>query len=379
MCFIKGLDAFWKSLLQYFFPIYIWIIAYMVVLMYRHTNIHQRFPRISKLLGKPTHVLVTFLLMSYTKFARTIIDAMQFSTLTSYPSNSKDIVWALDGNVSYFRGKHVVLFILALFATIASLFFSMHILIMSFKNNVLACKHELAQPEEVNQIQGELDAEDDYEQGWKATCLALVHRCKTFFDIPLPLHDALFAPHNNKHKYWLGLMLFVRVALLILFTATSDGNQNLNLFILLFVVTALLLYLAWNSVYNVRCIQMLEGLALANMVFCSGGMIYANLENNEVWKSAIACISVGIAFLQFLGIVIHCIVRQCIKNFKWQIPTTVMVTPITNIEQVDSSHETEQLLSINDWRETGINNTNGDSINDECEPLLAHAAPLKLK
>ena len=307
-------------------------------------------------------MLVTFLLMSYTKFARTIIDAIQFSTLTSYPSNSKDIVWALDGNVSYFRGKHVVLFILALFATIANLFFSMHILIMSFKNNVLACKHELAQPEEVNQIQGELDAEDDYEQGWKATCLALVHRCKTFFDIPLPLHDALFA-------------------LLILFTATSDGNQNLNLFILLFVVTALLLYLAWNSVYNVQCIQILEGLALANMVFCSGGMIYANLENNEVWKSAIACISVGIAFLQFLGIVIHCIVRQCIKNFKWQIPTTVMVTPITSIEQVDSSHETEQLLSVNDWRETGINklNTNGDSINDECEPLLAHAAPLKLK
>ena len=76
--------------------------------------------------------------------------------------------------------------------------------------------------------------------------------------------------------------------------------------------------------------------------------------------------------------VIHCIVRKCFKNFKLQIPTKiVVVTPITDIEQVDSSHKTEQLLSISDWHETGINNANGDSINDECEPLLAHAAPLK--
>ena len=101
------------SLLQYIFPVYIWIISYMVVLLYRHTNIHQRFPCIAKLLGKPTHVLVTFLFASYTKFARTIIDALWYSTLTSYPSNSKDIVWALDGNVSYFRDKHGILLILA--------------------------------------------------------------------------------------------------------------------------------------------------------------------------------------------------------------------------------------------------------------------------
>ena len=382
MCFIKGLDAFWKSLLQYIFPIYIWLIVYMVVLMYRHTNIHQRFPRISNILGKPTHVLVTFLLMSYTKFARTIIDALQFSTLTNYPSNSKEIVWALDGNVRYFRGKHIVLFILALFATTVSLFFAMLVLIMGFKNNMLAYKHKFTQilkPDRkvVNQIQGELNAEDNYEEGFKATCLAQVHRCKSFiFDIPLPLHDALFALHNNKHKYWLGLMLFVRVALLILFTATSDVNQNLNLFVLLLVATVLLLYLAWNNVYNDRYVQMIEGLALGNMVFCSGGMIYANLQNNEAWKSAIACISAGIAFVQFLGIIVHCTFKQCFKNFKQQIPTQIVaIAPTSDIEEVDSSQNPDQLLNINDWRETGM--ANGNGVDSECEPLLAHAAPFK--
>ena len=155
---------------------------------------------------------------------------------------------------------------------------------MGFKNNVLACKHGLVEKRKTNheadnQIQGELNAEDDYEQGWKDAFLAQVHHCKSFFDIPLPVHDALFAPHNSKHiKYWLGLMLFIRVALLILFMAISDANQNLNLFILLFVATLLLLYLAWNNVYSNRYIQMLEGLALGNIAFFGGGMIYANLK-----------------------------------------------------------------------------------------------------
>ena len=394
MCFIKGLDAFWKSLLQYIFPIYIWLIVYMVVLMYRHTNIHQRFPCISNILGKPTHVLVTFLLMSYTKFARTTIDALQFSTLTNYPSNSKEIVWALDGNVRYFRGKHIVLFILALFATTVSLFFAMLVLIMGFKNNMLACKHKFTQIRKsdrkvVSQIQGELNAEDNYEEGFKSTCLQpkyIVVRassltCHYHFMMlsllpqqqPLPLHDALFALHNNKHKYWLGLMLFIRVALLILFTATFNVNQNLNLFVLLLVATVLLLYLAWNNVYNDQCVQMMEGLALGNMVLCSGGMIYANLQNNEAWKSAIACISAGIAFVQFLGIIVHCTFRQCFKNFKYRIPTQIVAVTLTSdIEEVDSSQNLEQLLNINDWHETGW--ANGDG---ECEPLLAHAAPLK--
>ena len=162
-------------------------------------------------------------------------------------------------------------------------------------------------------------------------------------------------------------MLFIRVALLILFTATSDVNQNLNLFILLLVATLLLLYLAWNNVYSDRYIQMLEGLALGNIVFFGGGMIYSNLENNEAWKSAIACISVGIAFLQFLGIVVHCIIKQCVQNFNRQISTlqTTAAVSVSAVEQRNSPQE--QLLRFSDWSETADCDDDGN----ECEPLLA--------
>ena len=279
-------------------------------------------------------------------------------------------MWALDGSVEYFRSKHIVLFILALFAVIASLLFSILILIMGFKNNLVNCKCRLSQIQatyEFDQIQGEVDAEEDFEQGWKAICLAQLHRCKSIFNLPLPLHDALFAPLNNKHKYWLGLLLFVRVALLVLFSTTSDVQRKLNLFILLLVATVLLLYLAWNNVYNDRRIQMLEGLALANVVFFSSGMFYTNLET---WKSVIACTSIGIAFVQFLGILFHCIIEQCFKN--QLVPTqAVAAAPIHDVEQADSPQG--QLLDTSDWFETQINDANGDGVDDEREPLLAHA------
>ena len=38
-CFIKGIDAFYKSMLQYTFPVYIWIIAGVIIVLYRYVNV----------------------------------------------------------------------------------------------------------------------------------------------------------------------------------------------------------------------------------------------------------------------------------------------------------------------------------------------------
>ena len=362
MCFIKGLDAFWKSFLQYVFPIYIWIIAYVVVLVYRHTNIHQHLPSYaSKLLGNSTHVLITFLLMSYTKFARTIINALRFSKLACYPSCAVEFVWALDGNVHYLSSKHVVLFTLALLAMIASFLSSTFIFIVGLKSGMLmSCQCDFSRiirkREALDQtyLLGEVHTDDDHELAWRAKCTSRIHRCKKIFDIPLPLQDALFAPFNKNHKYWPGLMLFVRVALLILFTTTSDVSHDMNLFILLLVASLLLLYLTWNRVYSDQYIQMLEGLALGNIVLCSGGMIYANVVNREMWKSVVSCTTIGIAFIQFVGIIAHRIIRHCLKK-------QVVTHPTISAAQIDQGEEhdrngssQEQFLSASDWCESGI-------------------------
>ena len=131
--------------------------------------------------------------------------------------------------------------------------------------------------------------------------------------------------------------------------------------------------------YGDRYVQILEGLTLGNLVFCSSGMIYANLENNQAWKSEVTCISIGIAFLQFLGIVVHCIFRHCVQNFRQQTPTQAAacaIAPIniSAVEQTRSSSQ-ERLLSFSDWYETA----NGEDAS-ESEPLLANnsAPPLTI-
>ena len=153
-CFINGLDAYWKSLLQYCFPIYIWIIAYIVILMYRHTNINHRFLFLRRLFGNPTDVLVTFIFLSYTKFVRKIEHSFGFAILTSLPDNSTEIVWGLDGNIKYCRGRHIFMFVSALFVLVACLAYSVYILRIGLKNNnisaVCTCNHFLTSRQHVD-------------------------------------------------------------------------------------------------------------------------------------------------------------------------------------------------------------------------------------
>ena len=86
-------------------------------------------------------------------------------------------------------------------------------------------------------------------------------------------------------------------------------------------------------------------------------MIYASLEINQAWKLAVACISIGIAFLQFLGIVVHYIIGHCVQNFRQQTPTQAAalcaVAPI-NISAVEQTRSLsqERLMSFSDWYET---------------------------
>lgn len=57
----------------------------------------------------------------------------------------------------------------------------------------------------------------------------------------------------------------------------------------------------------------LQGLSLSNLIAISGGILYAELANKELWKSIFVCISVGIAILQFAGIVGQSIIQYCRK------------------------------------------------------------------
>ena len=74
-CFFNGLDGYWKTWLQF--------------------------------------VLSTLILISYNKLLRTITNAMMFATMKC-EGDQQWSVWSFDGNIKYFHGKHIPLFLVAL-------------------------------------------------------------------------------------------------------------------------------------------------------------------------------------------------------------------------------------------------------------------------
>ena len=67
-CFYDGMDAYSKTWLQFVFPVYIWLLVGLIILVSHFSH------RFANLLGdNPVSVLATLILLSYTKILRTLI------------------------------------------------------------------------------------------------------------------------------------------------------------------------------------------------------------------------------------------------------------------------------------------------------------------
>ena len=107
-CFIDGLNGYWKTWLQFVFPLYIWGITATVIIASHYSS------RAAKMFGNSSvPVLATLFLLSYTKFLRTIITTFTL-TFLNYHDGSRKAVWSYDGNVSYFSVSHALLFLVAI-------------------------------------------------------------------------------------------------------------------------------------------------------------------------------------------------------------------------------------------------------------------------
>ena len=118
-CFFDGMDAYAKAWLQFVFPIYVWALVGVIMLLSHYSS------KVATILGSnPIAVMATLFLLSYAKFLRTIIVALSY-TLLEYPNNSKITVWLYDGNIRYLGNEHIPLFTAALVCLIV-IFFSLH-------------------------------------------------------------------------------------------------------------------------------------------------------------------------------------------------------------------------------------------------------------
>ena len=340
-CFINGLDAYYKFILQYVFPIYIWFIALLVKIVYdrisvQHFEVH--YPLIARIVGKPIDVLTTSFFLSYTKLLRTIVAGFSWAVLYNYPQNTTEIVWAVDGNVPYLRNKHILVFIMASLSLIITLSYTIYVLWSGLQSVV--CIHK---------CQGHSTELRRFPSWWKH-----------IIDMPLPLRDSHFLPLKNKHRYWFGLLLLIRIILLVVFSATNMIYPKSNLLILVIVATLLLLYVGWKKVFRMEYVWLLEGISLGNLIFLTSGILY-------IQHPVIVSVSIGIALIQLIGIIGYQFVQVCMRkrNTATSLPTDS--NDGLNLEQEPESRQGSQGEGTSEFREPLLH---AEDENDESTPLI---------
>ena len=260
-CFFNGLNGYWKTWLQFLFPLYVWSIAGVMTITARY------FTRAGKLLGNNSvPVLATLILLSYTKLLRTIITCIGFSVL-EYPSGPRP-VWLFDGNVPFFSAAHAILFLTGLAIL---LFLWLPYTFVLFSIQWLRRKSNLKP-------------------------LRWINRWKPFF-------DAYLGQLKPKYHYWVGLLLLVRVFLLVLFAVTSAVIPRINILAILVVTTCLFIYLAiFGMMYKSFCTSLLECSFIANLLMLAAVMPYT--IDSATANDVVVYTSISIVFFQFWCLVI---------------------------------------------------------------------------
>ena len=244
LCFYNGMDAYARTWLQFVFPLYIWIVIGLIILL---SNFSQR---IAKVFGtNPVSVLATLFLLSYTKVLRTIITAVSL-TFLEYPDQNK-AVWLHDANIGYLEGKHIPLFLAAVFMFFA--FFLPYTIVLLLGQFFQAKSHM-------------------WLFSW-----ANNSRLKAFL-------DAYHAPYKPRHRYWTGLLLVIRsITFLTLgFNPKSDPSVTL----LLVMLTVLVIHSwAWlvGGVYKNWWLEVLESSFILNL-----GVLVAGTNKMELEKARLS-------------------------------------------------------------------------------------------
>ena len=140
-------------------------------------------------------------------------------------------------------------------------------------------------------------------------------RFLTWIERFVPISDANTAPLKHKHQYWFGILLLVRGILLLIATSSFDIPYAINLLILLVFATFLLFYTNLMQVYKSTGVLLLNSSFSLNLVILSGVFILAYSQPNGQRLQMIAVgLSTRCAFLQFCGVVLYVLIKQCVPR-----------------------------------------------------------------
>ena len=256
-CFYNGLTAYGKAWLQFVFPLYIWSIAGLIIILAKYSN------RVAMIMGNNSvPALATLFLLSYAKLFRTIIAVLSYTML--YTTHGQKAVWSADGNLNYLGPEHAPLFAIAV-ATL--LFLWLPYTLLLFLGQWLH----------------------------RFNCRVITRMLTKM----KPFLDAYYAPFKNNHRYWFGALLLVRAAVLLTSALVPANSSRIVVFSI--AVSAVLLPLWGQNVYRNSATRMFDMSYFMNL----GLLAITKLFRNEANISEASFILIGIAFVQFLGLIVY--------------------------------------------------------------------------
>ena len=318
-CFADGLNGYWKTWLQFVFPVYIWIITAIIIVASHHSSMA------AKTFGNNSvPVLATLFLLSYAKLLRTIITVLTF-TFLDYPDGSRRVVWSYDANISYFSPPHTILFL----AAVGFLGF----LLLPY-TGILLFKQYLQKYTNYKLLQ------------W-------IVRIKPFF-------DAYFGPFKDKHCYWVGILLLIRVIVLLIFAIVQDPDISL-IAVNIAAVLLLLSKAVFGDVYKKQYLSVWENSFLINLIILSLMTLYIRASGGGN-QATLVYTAVGITFSQFITMVLyHIIMKRRVKRVvqKWHLklcPNKIPGKRRTDNEaphqqEHDGRQPTQSVIALHELRE----------------------------
>ena len=269
VCFYDGMDMYAKTWLQFVFPMFMWILVFLIIKLSYHSVIVSKLVR-----SNAVPVLATLFLLSYAKLLRTIITVLSFTHLT-YPDGTVSAVWLYDGNVPFLKGKHAALFVMALIMALGFILPYTLLLLLS-------------------------------------PCLQTrsAHRGLHWVNKLKPFLDAYHGPYKDKFRNWTGIMLVVRLVQFMIFAFNTQGDPNINLLVIVFCTC--IHVIAWNigTVYKNHILNIIESNFIISLGIYAGASLYIRTGTEiEDKQNIITNCVVGTTFVVFVFIVIFHIVQ----------------------------------------------------------------------
>ena len=224
VCFFEGMDTYWKTWLQLAFPTYVIFLVAITIIVSEHSM------RFSRLIARrnPVATLATLILLSYTKFLQTTITTLSLANL-DYPDGSNKRVWLSDATIEYLSRKHIPLFTVAVVILVLGITYTCLIFFWQWLLRYQVFKWTNSQ------------------------------RLYHFFE---PYH----APYVSKHRYWTGLLLFMRIALYLVFALNVSGDPGINLLAInTSVISLLVIKGQLGRVYKSTFVDMTEMACYTNL------------------------------------------------------------------------------------------------------------------